>query len=280
MKKLSLSALLLCLCIGVLSSEVTAQTIVLPPFVYTGRIVNYNNASLADITESAEIGARKDGKLIARSKIVNVPGTPHNFSLSVPMASTPLAGAAVTGDQLTFEVYFGDKTYTATNSFVAVGNPGRVAYGNFMAASDSNADGVADEYVNVIKWYMEVYGIAGDYDPHADYDGDGVSNYHEYIAGTDPFSVEDHLRILSLASVPGNTNVLAATFMASKHRVYSVNNAATALTNRFTHAPFRINKTKEAPDYDYLQTDSNGNDIRTIYLLKSGDAQFYRLRVE
>lgn len=278
--KFLMPSLFLFLSIGVLPTHVTAQTVMLPPFTYTGRIVNYNNASLADITDTAEIRARKNGQLIARSKIVNVPDSICNFSLSVPMASDALSGAAITGDQLTFEVDSGNKTYSATNSFVAVGNPGRVAYCNFMAATDLNSDGVADEYVNLIRGYMDEYEIEGDYDPHADYDADGASNYNEYIAGTDPFSAEDYLRILTVSSVPSNTNVLEATFLASQHRVYSVNNATTALTNRFTHAPFRINNAKEASDYDFLKTDINGNGIRTIYLIKSGDSQFYRIRVE
>lgn len=288
--KFSFALLLVCF-VAVPASAATGSAY-LPPFTYTGRIVNYDHDNLADVTSGAEIRARRNGVLVARSTISVVSGTVCNYSLAVPMANTEVATAARTGDTLTFEIDYNSQTgssvvYAATNSFVAVGAPGRVARVDICAAADSNGDGVADQYAADMATLMSVYGIPGTYDPNADYDGDGFSNYAEYLAGTDPFSAADSLRILSIDMVPENDEVVKVTFLPGKRRAYSVRQSsnevanAVGVTNSFHRRPFQLDRAKGATTNEFLQTGSEDAEVRTLYLLKDGAAsQFYRLHLE
>ena len=56
--------------------------------------------------------------------------------------------------------------------------------------------------ISIMEGYR-TYEIEGDYDPFADYDNDGASNYAEYRAGTNPFDASDKLAITAY-SAPQN----------------------------------------------------------------------------
>ena len=116
-----------------------------------------------------------------------------------------------------------------------------------------------------------------DYDPNADYDGDGVSNYAEYLAGTDAFDPSDAgLKILSY------DNVMEATFLPGRSRAYSVERSATGgekpLT--FERRPHQTDPAPGAPSKNYLITEDEDPEIRAVYLYKEGASSLYRLRLE
>lgn len=256
------------------------ESVALPPFVVTGRVIDYDGAGL----KSAEVRVRKDGKLLARGKVGSFAAdTPCNYSVSVPMSSTDMPTAACAGDSLTLEVDAGSDVYSSTNVSITAAKPGRVLTLNLCAASCTNPHGVSDRYLRDIAWDLEDMGLtAADYDPNADYDGDGVSNYAEYLAGTDAFDSSDAgLRILSFNPVEGNDDVMEATFLPGRSRAYSVQRAEVSDgAPAFEMRPHQHEREKGAAARNYFVTGDEDPIVRAIYLYKEGTSSLYRLRLE
>jgi hypothetical protein len=87
-----------------------------------------------------------------------------------------------------------------------------VQTGTIAAGTDSDHNGLPD------AWERQNFGHLG-VDPNADPDHDGMSNYAEYLAGTDPNNGADYLHITSYARV-GTYNTLWWT--AKPTRLYRV----------------------------------------------------------
>lgn len=272
------------LCVSCLAANMAARAAdelaSLPPFLVTGRVIDYDGAGL----KSAEVRVRKDGKLLARGKVGSFAAdTPCNYSVSVPMSSTEIPTAACAGDSLTLEVDAGSAVYSSANVSITAAKPGRVLTLNLCAASCTNPHGVSDRYLRDIAWDLEDMGLtAADYDPNADYDGDGVSNYAEYLAGTDAFDSSDAgLRILSFKPVEGNDDVMEATFLPGRSRAYSVQRAeASDGAPEFEMRPHQQAREKGSAAKNYFVTGDEDPIVRAIYLYKEGTSSLYRLRLE
>src|SRR6185436_9352216 len=82
---------------------------------------------------------------------------------------------------------------------------------------DRDGDGIPDEW-------EDAHSLNAD-DPSdavADPDHDTVTNWEEYIAGTDPHDQQSHLRIDAVASPSGSSNGVALTFEAITNRFYTL----------------------------------------------------------
>ncbi|MSU59063.1 MAG: hypothetical protein EXS35_13000 [Pedosphaera sp.] len=77
---------------------------------------------------------------------------------------------------------------------------GVVLYRQFRPNEDTDNDGLPDD------WELRYFGSTAITDGHADFDGDGKSDFDEFRAGTDPTNALSLLRIRSLT--PDGTNVL------------------------------------------------------------------------
>ena len=255
--------------------------VALPPFVLTGRVVDYDCAGL----KSAEVRIRKGDLLLARSAVGSFgDDTAANYSVAVPMSNKDVATAATAGDSLAVEIDTGAAIYADTNLVVSAASPGRTVKLNLKAAQCTNDKGVADQYLDDIKYDLEDRGLSiADYDPNADYDGDGVSNYAEYLAGTDAFDPADAgLKILSWREVEGAEDVMEATFLPSRGRAYYAERAQTDGDKAmvFEHRAHKTEPATDAPAKNYLITEDKDPEVRAVYLYKEGASSLYRLRLE
>ena len=66
-------------------------------------------------------------------------------------------------------------------------------------ALDSDGSGLP------IAWELQNFGMTG-VNPNADPDGDGESNFQEYLAGTNPHNGSDYLHITHYTTTPGGTS--------------------------------------------------------------------------
>ena len=296
MSSARLTSLVSCLTLLALSLPAAQPTIALPPFIITGRITDARGAGI----QSAEVRVRKGSTLLARGNVGSFDAdTSANYALSVPMANADVATAASTGDALTLEIEAGADTYSDTNVTITAAKPGRTLKLNIRAASCTNPYGVSDAYLNDIRMYVDACGIDGfldangNYQPDADFDGDGVSNYAEYLAGTDPFDPDDAgLKILSWKAVEGNPDVMEATFLPGPNRSYSAERADPNAANetetggtrlsrpQFEQVPHQLTPEQNAVRKNYLNTGNEDPEVRAIYLYKEGSSSLYRLRLE
>ena len=293
---MSKSLMSLVSCLAVFSASAAQPTVALPPFIITGRITDARGAGI----QSAEVRVRKGETLLARGNVGSFDAdTSANYALAVPMSNAEIPTAASSGDALTLEIDAGADTYSDTNLTITAAKPGRTLKLNIRAASCTNPYGVSDTYLSDIRMYVDACGIDGfldadgNYQPDADFDGDGVSNYAEYLAGTDPFDPDDAgLKILSWKAVKGNPDVMEATFLPGPNRSYSAERADPNAANetetggtrlsrpQFEQVPHLLTPEQNAVRKNYLNTGNEDPEVRAIYLYKEGSSSLYRLRLE
>ena len=287
MSSAGLMSLVSCLTLLCLSPTTAAQApVALPPFIITGRIIDYRGAGV----QSAEVRVRKGTTLLVRGKVGPFDAdTSANYALAVPMSNADISTAASTGDALTLEIEAGADTYSDTNVTITAAKPGRTLKLNIRAASCTNPYGVSDAYLDDVRVYVDACGIDGFFDadgnyrPDADFDGDGVSNYAEYLAGTDPFDTDDAgLKILTWKAVEDNPDVMEATFLPGPNRSYSAEraDATAAPALSFELRPHQLTPEHNAVKKNYLNTGNEDPEVRAIYLYKEGSSSLYRLRLE
>ena len=115
--------------------EAATPSVALPPFIITGRVIDYLGAGLS----SAEVRVRKDGVLLARGSVGDIGAdSSANYAVTVPMASTQIATAASQGDTLVLEIDSGAGSFSSTNAVVEAANPGRTLKLDLRAASCTN----------------------------------------------------------------------------------------------------------------------------------------------
>lgn len=207
------------------------------------------------------------------------------------MASSAADGYAVLGDSLLLSAV--DAKGMVYEGFLqgddAIARPGGTVHLQLMLAEDSNRNGIADLYEKSKEYDMFLAGIEDEaFDPAKDYDGDGILNYQEYLAGTDPFDRKDYFRISGVASLTTTTankeipdDIIALTFEANAGRTYIVNEASALDGERtsWQRGVFRLDPDSEVTT-ERVTNDKNTWSMRTVYLIKNGPTRFYRLEME
>ncbi len=251
------------------------------PFTFAGRITDFAHVGY-DADQKVEIRAKtQDGKLIAKTTTATGGNTAYNYVLYIPVSTSEAEGHVTAGTPLVFEFVDPDGTvYTGlvTGADAVVGASGDIRKLNLALASDEDGDGIPDEYVESLAYLMWINGKTS-YDPGADWDGDGVSNRDEYVAGTNPFDATDKLSILKMAVEAGFEDYYKLKFLVNPGRSYSAETAFGLKSAEWRQASFV--DAGDGDEKERINTAENEIGYREIFVLKeSVMQQFWRLKVE
>ena len=165
-----------------------------------GTLKDWQNKVLTSSAAVTVQAVTTNGSVIASTKVADPTTDGCNFLLQIPLSSKATDSTAAVGDTLNCVIVQGTALSLAADP-IPVGDANTVsnvclAFVNMKSYSkDGETVGVPVEYTDAIAPWMEAYDIEGDYDPFADYDQDGASNYAEYRAGTNPFTPKKNLAI-------------------------------------------------------------------------------------
>ncbi len=274
-----------------------AVAVSLPPSVYTGRIKDYDGAGLHRYSEVAEVRVRKNGVLLARGKLGEFEGdTVCNYSVAVPMTTDAAsANAAAVGDELVFEVDSRDAMCTAyASTSLPAAKSGSVTRLDLKLMSDTIVPGIDDDYVRYAEAHGRTYRNPGtgqayiasgaSYNPDADYDGDGVSNREEYLAGTDPFNAEEAgLKVTSFKIVKADdgSDMVELGFKPVYGFAYSVERSTNRVdaAHGFAIHPHRSEPKRASGERKYID-ETEDVEERKVYLDKVGELGLFRIRLD
>ena len=258
----------------------THDPLPLPSFTFAGRVVDYAHVAY-DADQKVEIRVSDAaGNLIAKGQTFTSGKTTYNFAVDVPLSDLPAQGTVQTGakvkitfvdpDGMVFEglVLEGDAT---------IGKPGEMKTLNVALGTDSDHDGVTDEYVEAMAFLMWKNKMSS-YDAAADWDGDGANNRAEYIAGTNPFDPTDRFSVRQMAVDEGFEDYLKLTFLANQGRTYTVDTKDDLEKGDWRGTSFKDEDGKAGVS---ITTGGTETGFKTIYVLKENlKQQFWKLRVE
>lgn len=240
-----------------------------PSFTLYGKA--YDPFGWPYMSDNTVVVARQGETELARFRINSDIGPTSNYTLDLP-------GNRI-GEPFSIEIVNGDRAWQiiGADQLPLLGGPGEVARRDLLAGTDSCGDGLPDEW----KWWV-VHSSGGAFTniteilPDDDFDGDGMTNREEYLAGTDPtwdvdvFAIEELWRHgewieLGWYTVPGMT-----------YRLHT--NAAIAAAHlQWQPASFRISPHTNAPQETLFEARWY---YSRIYVPTDSDSGiYYRLKI-
>ena len=251
-----------------------------------GTLKDWQNKVLTSSAAVTIQAVATNGTVIASAKVADPTADGYNFLLQIPLSSAATDSTAAVGDTLNCVLVQESGLSLAANPLV-VGEANAVstvslAYVNMKNYTSTDGTGttasVPAEYVDTIAAWMEAYEIEGDYDPFADYDNDGASNYAEYRAGTNPFDATDKLAITAY-SAPQNAPHAISFEYAGGH-VYGV--ATTLSLTNPQWATQKVKKTETDAEREQVMPSADEDDVgvATIYVVPAEGAKSQFFKVE
>ena len=251
-----------------------------------GTLKDWQNKVLTSSAAVTVQAVSTNGSVIASTKVADPSADGYNFLLQIPLSSTATDSTVAVGDTLNCVLVQESGLSLAANPLV-VGEANAVstvslAYVNMKDYTSTDGTGttasVPAEYVDTIAAWMEAYEIEGDYDPFADYDKDGASNYAEYRAGTNPFDATDKLAITAY-SAPQNAPHAISFEYAGGH-VYGV--ATTLSLTNPQWATQKVKKTETDAEREQVMPSADEDDVgvATIYVVPAEGAKSQFFKVE
>lgn len=235
-----------CLLAG-FSASVSAQPL-FPTGTFTviGSVRGYSGALLGADSSTLLQLVSTNGTVVADSYITDANEHGYNYRLEVPLSSTASSQAVLYGAPLRFIAQQGGTASQIALSQITAGDANSVMTCNVVMATYSGTNRVPDEYIAEYAGYIEANPdkTGGIYSDTADWDGDGLNNYAEFVAGTDPTDASDCLRISAIGAADDTNDLVALTFEYSGGRIYAIKAASELPTNRTLSAtgsfrPFR-----------------------------------------
>ena len=248
-----------------------------------GTLKDWQNKVLTSSAAVTIQAVATNGTVIASTKVADPSVDGYNFLLQIPLSSKATDSTAAVGDKLNC-VLVQESGLSLAAEQLPVGEANAVstyalAFVNTRNYTNDVGETVSipTEYVDTIGVWMEAYGIAGDYKPFEDYDGDNVSNYAEYCAGTNPFDPTDVLRITGYAAPTAAAHAISFEYVGG--HLYGVATTRSLTNPQWTLQP--VKKTATDAEHEQVMPSANEDDvgITTIYVVPAEGAtsQFFKL---
>ncbi len=248
-----------------------------------GTLKDWQNKVLTSSAAVTVQAVSTNGSVIASTKVADPSADGYNFLLQIPLSSKATDSTAAVGDTLNCVIVQGTELSLAADP-IPVGDANTVsnvclAFVNTKSyTKDGTTVHVAQEYIDAIGSWMEALEIEGDYDPFADYDQDGASNYAEYCAGTNPFDASDKLAITAYAAPRNAPHAISFEYVGG--HVYGVETTL-SLTNP-EWAVQKVKKTETDAEHEQVMPSADEDDVgvATIYVVPAEGAKSQFFKVE
>ena len=251
-----------------------------------GTLKDYQNKVLTSSAPVTIQAVSTNGSVIASTKVSDPSEDGYNFLLQIPLSTKATDSTAAVGDTLNC-VLVQESGLSLAVDPIPVGDANAVssvvlAFVNTKSYSKEGQDAVTvpQEYIDTIASWMEAYEIEGEYDPFADYDGDGVTNYAEFRAGTNPFDETDKLAITAYSAPKDALHAISFEYVGG--HVYGVSTTR-SLTNP-EWAVQKVKKTETDADHEQVMLSADEDDVgaTTIYVVPAEGAtsQFFKLEAK
>lgn len=184
------------------------------PFASSEAFLSVVNSSLLEIT---------------RTPADETTGTGINYELDIPMDSgidnTYYKPTSLRkGEAFSIRVLIGNESFVPTakgvTSFIA-GTPGTAVRYDLTLGEDTDKDGMADDWERACLSNQTTtdFKNIGEFKPEDDADGDGLTNFQEFLAGTDPFDPASSIN-LQIDNIDKGYAILK--FPTQRGRTYSI----------------------------------------------------------
>ena len=248
-----------------------------------GTLKDWQNKVLTSSAAVTVQAVTTNGTVIASTKVADPTTDGCNFLLQIPLSSKATDSTAAVGDTLNGVIVQGTALSLAADP-IPVGDANTVsnvclAFVNMKSYSkDGETVGVPVEYTDAIAPWMEAYEIEGDYDPFADYDHDGASNYAEYRAGTNPFDPTDKLAITAYAAPQNAPHALSFEYVGG--HLYGVATTRSLTNPEWTTQPIKKSETDAEQAQVMPSADEEDVGMTTIYVVPAEGAKSQFFKVE
>lgn len=211
------------------ASAASAANFPLGTQIVSGSVRNYLNELYPCDGNVRVQAADTNGNVLAECAVHRaVAGSAgENYLLEVPVTSVATGSSIAPGDPIRLYVIDGSELKVAAGTVSSPKSIDDVCVNLSVVdvtwfdstspyANELGRVAVANEYLDLWAAYAD----GRKYDPDADDDGDGATNYFEYLAGTNPFDESDFLAIRDFRLDAGQT--AAITFEYVGGHVYTV----------------------------------------------------------
>ena len=174
-----------------------------------------------------------------------------NFALYVQLddgsTAEPYSARALhSGDLVSIVVrdQDGEKTIMEEQAIPPVGNPGQLLMINVTAGTNTNHDGLPDQWEQeLVDWSFGALTNISQVHPQDDFDGDGQSNLAEYLAGTFAFLNYDYFYAEDYGMTTNGR--FRITFLSVPGKVYGARYVTDAGLGRWTPSPLAVSDTAD-----------------------------------
>ncbi len=267
------------------ASAATAANFPVGTHLIKGTLKDWQNKVLTSSAAVTVQAVSTNGSVIASTKVADPSADGYNFLLQIPLSSKATDSTAAVGDTLNCVIVQGTELSLAADP-IPVGDANTVsnvclAFVNTKSyTKDGTTVHVAQEYIDAIGSWMEALEIEGEYDPFADYDQDGASNYAEYRAGTNPFDASDKLAITAYAAPRNAPHAISFEYVGG--HVYGIATTLSLTNPKWAAQPVKKSETDAEQAQVMPSADEEDVGMTTIYVVPAEGAtsQFFKLEAK